>query len=702
MKPKIKEILIVLIIVVLSALAFTACDNSYKEEEATKGLIYTPCECNENDGKEHYRVSFPEEIAPKVVVPSIYNGKTVKHIDTLSDKYIKEEITEVVLPSTLTSLPQGMFYGCNKLERITIPFLGSQDSPIYENDLKDDSTKTDLGYGSTHTFSLAYLFYDPYDYYEKYWVSPSLIKFPETLKEVIVNNDTYVKASELQYIDLSNIEYVYFKTPANENMQIDSDFIDDYLEFESHENKNVSKTSILFEPEVCFRALHDIECYFSYVTGVKKVYLEGNYRYAETETEIYIIDYFGEECVNLPDKINGKAVKLYPHVLCESEGLTSIDASKISWDTSGNSCFFSYCENLTKLSLPTTRIVCWDGDSKIEELNLGDINKDTIGLSFGVFNNLKSLTIGENSSYYFMKDGNLIKDETVLVATTDGQIPAFVNEIEGGAIVNKSLTHIHIPDTVAGFNTAVLEGCDKLQTVSTGKRDLTNWSGMPIGIICNQIAKEKKEGEFTYYIDGDYALITAWNGDKTAQVFVTVPDMLGGKSVVYVDNIFAGSNITGVKLPQELRYLGDFKNCRFLRELYVPDHIKDFNNATWKLSGCSSLERLSLPEYDIWTTVYDSLASIFGRTQYDGSTEVQINEDLVTYKFYVPENFRHLELRGGSVELKTIEGLTLDTLTLGKDVTYISFGSSSGVKTIILSPDNPTYYMKDGIIYRRP
>ena len=63
-----------------------------------------------------------EPLSGKIVIPSSVGGKSITAISEYS--YIfrdKTLITEIVLPDSITTLPNGIFWGCSGLKKVTLP-----------------------------------------------------------------------------------------------------------------------------------------------------------------------------------------------------------------------------------------------------------------------------------------------------------------------------------------------------------------------------------------------------------------------------------------------------------------------------------------------------------------------------------------------------------------------------------------------------
>lgn len=76
------------------------------------------------DGGYSIKVADGVELQGEVVIPPIYNNQDVVKID--SNAFVDQrKITTVVIPTTVIQIGSGVFAGCNRLESITLPFLGA-------------------------------------------------------------------------------------------------------------------------------------------------------------------------------------------------------------------------------------------------------------------------------------------------------------------------------------------------------------------------------------------------------------------------------------------------------------------------------------------------------------------------------------------------------------------------------------------------
>lgn len=657
------------------AIGLAACGEGDPEwdEPATEGLIYNTLSQN---GERWCDVSFPETLSGRVVVPANYWGIPVRHVQPLTNY---KEITEVVLPTSLERIPESMFYGCDSLQKITVPFLGVVDDEELERNTEN------------YAYSLSWLFAKAFDYGNR---QETKIAFPEPLKTIIVTNDGYVGSTALLNLEQSHVDTVYFDSPQSGNANVSFDLCEDvYLNCDTV--TDLTFPAVLFEYDCSFSGQTVPYNSLRYVDNVISYGEENGFLYAKTAERITLLDYRGEGArITLDGQMLGKPVQLMPHLFCHNQTITELDLSQID-DPLTDYCYFNCCPNLQRLTLPqTTQFTVYQtpfaGLKNLQELHLNNCNGLTLE-KFEDFTKLSTLTLSPEITEYTVKDGNLICGGE-LWATTNGNIPANVVSIQRCALVNREITRIHIPDTVqqTACNFNLLQN---LTEVSSGTR---NWSGSFTHLTnatFTMVTEFTTEGDFTYYLDGDYAFITAFAGDPTLEREITVPQTLGGKTVVSVGSALAENAMTALSLPDTLLRIGSLKNCANLKELYIPDGVRFLNGQM--LHGCSSLQSLSLPHGNI--TLNPTVGYLFGKTAFAGASAVQcliVEQWEETYTCYVPDSLKSVTLRGGRIDKILLSGLRLDSVHFGADVSYIhlNFDGAMQKKPSITVDANNAFY----------
>jgi hypothetical protein len=85
--------------------------------------------------------------------------------------------------------------------------------------------------------------------------------------------------------------------------------------------------------------------------------------------------------------------------------------------------------------------------------------------------------------------------------------------------------------------------------------------------------ESKPEGEFTYVLDGNDAIITGYVGKGTS---VIIPSVIDGYTVSAIaDEAFKGLKITSVSIPSTVKSIGwfSFLDCISLTAAVIPDSV---------------------------------------------------------------------------------------------------------------------------------
>ncbi len=118
-----KRFLAIILSLLMLCLVLVACDGNDESSSSdsggdeviadTSGLSY-----HEVDGA--YAVSIGTQVnATKIIIPSVYNGKSVSRIYASGFKDAKS-LKSVVIPSSVRIIDESAFYGCTSLESVTI------------------------------------------------------------------------------------------------------------------------------------------------------------------------------------------------------------------------------------------------------------------------------------------------------------------------------------------------------------------------------------------------------------------------------------------------------------------------------------------------------------------------------------------------------------------------------------------------------
>lgn len=139
-----------------------------------------------SDGETYSIIGLDTGNVESIVIPELYNGKTISHIKSLGTAiYIKK----LVIPKTVTKIDEGALKGLTNLEELEIPFVGNTDNSGGINCLFGFI----FGYSSQYTSGATTQYYDN----SKYPVNaPKYYYFmiPTTLNKVTVYNTLCIPA----------------------------------------------------------------------------------------------------------------------------------------------------------------------------------------------------------------------------------------------------------------------------------------------------------------------------------------------------------------------------------------------------------------------------------------------------------------------------------------------------------------------------
>ena len=136
----------------------------------TDGLAYTL-----NDGDTYTLTGLTDTDLTEVYIPEYYDGKPVTAID--ENAFANGgNITEIIVPDSITTIGKGAFAGCTALQTLTLPFVGNSRTAEGEAAL--------LGWLFSETQAAGCTLV--YQYYSEYGMSAAYI--PDSLAEIIVTD----------------------------------------------------------------------------------------------------------------------------------------------------------------------------------------------------------------------------------------------------------------------------------------------------------------------------------------------------------------------------------------------------------------------------------------------------------------------------------------------------------------------------------
>ena len=286
---------------------------------------------------------------------------------------------------------------------------------------------------------------------------------------------------------------------------------------------------------------------------------------------------------------------------------------------------FSECSNMTSIEIP----------SSIKWINSGILVKS---------NALKSITISPENTVYRSQGNCIIEIATnkLLKGCNNSVIPSGVTSIEANAFEEcAQLTDVDIPQSVTSIGGGAFRRCSALKNLnipvgvtSIGSSAFAGCSGLErveisVNVMqiyasaflsCGQakfyceVASQpvgwkstwkpsansvewgynniKSNSEYDYVVHENDAYLTKYKGND---VDIEVPASIDSKKVKSIGAIFAGKDITSIKIPSGVTEIGGsaFSNCANLETVELPNGITSIDSKAFE--KCVKLTDISLP-----------------------------------------------------------------------------------------------------------
>ena len=647
------------------------------------------------------------------------DGKIYKvtHIEALGFHYC-QEVTKIVIPSSVTSIGDCAFINCLSLTRINIPSnvtsigIGVFAGCVALKDITIPSSVTNIG---DHAFGGCWELKDLTIPSSVTSIGDSAFYDCKNLDLVINNTERNVTVGSNAFEECKSVTW---EIPDEESTG---------LQFEVSgttamvANGDYSKLDSAFIPS---KVKIDGNVYT--VTGIvnNAFYNCKSLTYLKVSggvANMGVSTFSG--CENLETVVLGDGIKKISNSLfngCTSLSDINIPASVTEIEGSA----FGSCTSLTSIDIPAnvTNIVeyAFDGCKNLASINVDDKNRTYASVDGVLYNKEKTILIqapGKIQGVFTIPSGvtNIASGAFALCEGLTGlEIPASVTSISEYAFENcTGLTNVTIPSSVKNIDYKAFAGCENLDVViRNAEEDVTVGSGalkdcksvtwkiidesespLKFKVLTETTAEVTKEscveGSVTIpskvVIDGKtYSVVSiayeAFDNCK-GLTNITIPS-----SVIKIESrAFASSGLTTIELPSSITSIdnGLFSSCSDLVSVKIPSSVESIGQSAF--SNCTSLTNLELPS---------SVKSIGDMAFYNctGLTNLQLSvESIGIMAFDGCTGLTNLQLSSsvksiGSGAFRGCTGLT--KLELSSSVKSIGSSAFYGCENLDLVIDN--------------
>lgn len=286
------------------------------------------------------------------------------------------------------------------------------------------------------------------------------------------------------------------------------------------------------------------------------------------------------------------------------------------------------------------------------------------------------------------------------------EIPDTVTHIGESAFAGCALlTEIYIPESVTTLGNNVFSGCSNLAKLTLPHLNETQL-GVYFGTSSYAGSYQMNHYATNAYYATKYYLPETLNSITILSGTVSYGALSGCSRVTEIilcegvtklgDYSLRGANITSIKIPSTLTYIGTqaLACCSALTEIVIPDTVTYIGGAAF--GGCSALESLTVPFANPVNgdNVYP-FGHFFGKLSIGNYVTVNqtyysslTSNSSSSASYNIPASLKNVTVTGGKILYGTFYNMTsLKSITLLDGVTYIedyAFNGCSGLTSFVL------------------